>query len=106
MPKYLWTASYSPQGAEGVIQKGGSARRAAIEQLVKGAGGTLEAFYFAFGDADVVVIADLPSETTATAISMAVNATGLVALKTVPLLEPEQVDEAAKQTVDYRPPGS
>jgi uncharacterized protein with GYD domain len=106
MPKYLWTASYTPKGVEGVIQKGGTARRQAIEQLVTGAGGKLEAFYFAFGDADVVVIADLPSDAAATAISMAVNATGSVSLKTVPLLEPEQVDEAAKQTVDYRPPGS
>ncbi|MEA2271296.1 MAG: hypothetical protein QOI98_4 [Solirubrobacteraceae bacterium] len=105
MPKYLWKASYTQTGAKGIVGDGGTARKAAIEELVSGAGGSVEAFYFAFGDSDVIVIADLPDETTALAISMAVNATGAVTLETVPLLEPAQVDAAAKQSIDYRPPG-
>ena len=105
MPKYLWKASYSPEGAKGVADKGGTARREAVEQLIGAAGGSLEAFYFAFGEADAYVIADLPDESTALAISMAVNAQG-TSLTTIPLFEPGQVDAAAKQSVDYRPPGS
>jgi uncharacterized protein with GYD domain len=105
MPKYLWKATYSPEGAKGVSDKGGTARREAVEQLVTSAGGSLEAFYFAFGEADVYVIADLPDESTALAISIAVNAAG-TQLKTIPLLDPADVDAAAKQSVDYRPPGS
>jgi uncharacterized protein with GYD domain len=105
MPKYLWEASYNSEGVKGVVKEGGTGRRAAIEQLVDAAGGKLEAFYFAFGESDVVVIADLPDEETATAIALTVNSGGLVSLKTRVLLTPEEVDAAAKRSVDYRPPG-
>jgi uncharacterized protein with GYD domain len=105
MPKYLWQASYSPEGAKGVIEKGGSARREAIEKLVSDLGGTIEAFYFGFGESDVYVIADLPDAEAAVAIAMTVNSTPHTSLKTVVLLTPEQVDEAANRSVDYRPPG-
>ena len=61
MPKYLWQASYNSDGVRGVLSDGGTGRREAIEQLVAAAGGKLEAFYFAFGEDDVYVIADLPT---------------------------------------------
>ena len=105
MPKYLWEASYNSEGVKGVVKEGGSGRRDAIEKLVSAAGGTLEAFYFSFGDSDVIVVADLPDEQTATAVALTVNSGGLVSLKTTVLLTPEDVDAAAKQSVEYRPPG-
>jgi uncharacterized protein with GYD domain len=105
MPKYLWEASYNSEGVKGVVKEGGSGRRDAIEKLVSAAGGTLEAFYFSFGDSDVIVVADLPDEQTATAVALTVNSGGLVSLKTTVLLTPEEVDAAAKQSVEYRPPG-
>ena len=105
MPKSLWEASYNSEGVKGVVKEGGSGRRDAIETLVSAAGGTLEAFYFSFGDSDVIVVADLPDEQTATAVALTVNSGGLVSLKTTVLLTPEDVDAAAKQSVDYRPPG-
>jgi uncharacterized protein with GYD domain len=106
MPKYLVTASYTQQGVQGVMKAGGSARRDAVSAMVEAAGGRLEAFYFALGDADAYVVFDLPDSTTAAAISMAVNAVGAVQIKTTTLLTPEEIDEAAKQSIDYRPPGS
>src|SRR5438105_3627168 len=105
MPKYLWQASYNSDGVRGVLSDGGTGGREAIEQLVAAAGGQLEAFYFAFGEDDVYVIADLPDTETAAAVALTVNASGLVGLKTTLLLTPEDVDAAAKQSVDYRPPG-
>lgn len=105
MPKYLWQASYNSEGVKGVAKEGGTGRREAIENLVTAAGGTLELFYFSFGEADVFVVADLPDEETATAIALTVNGSGLVSLKTTVLLTPEQVDAAAKRSVDYRTPG-
>jgi uncharacterized protein with GYD domain len=105
MPKYLWKASYTRDGVKGVMQEGGSSRREVVEKVTQGLGGSLEAFYFAFGEADVYVIADLPDSASAAAVSMAVNAAGAVSLQTVPLLEPSEIDEAAKKSVDYRPPG-
>ena len=103
--KYLWQASYTAEGVKGVIKDGGSGRRDAIEKLVADLGGTLEAFYFAFGDNDVYVIADLPDNTTAAAVSLAVGGTGLVRIKTAVLLTPDEVDRASHTTVGYRAPG-
>lgn len=42
----------------------------------------------------------------AAAVSLTVNASGVVSLQTVELLTPEQVDEASKKSVDYRLPGA
>jgi uncharacterized protein with GYD domain len=106
MAKYLWRVTYTPQGAEGLRKEGGTARRAAVERLTAQAGGKLESFYFALGESDVYVIADLPDLKTATAVSLAVNAAGAAHIQTVVLLTPEEMDAASKQAVDYRPPGS
>jgi uncharacterized protein with GYD domain len=106
MPKYLIQASYTTKGAEGVLSKGGSSRRDAVTQTLSSLGGQLESFYFAFGDHDAYVVADLPDNEAAAALALAVNAGGGTSVKTVVLLTPEQVDEAAKRSVDYRAPGS
>jgi uncharacterized protein with GYD domain len=105
MAKYLWCASYTAEGVKGVLKEGGSGRRDAIEKLVADLGGTIEAFYFAFGDDDVYVIADLPDNTNAAAVSFAVGATGAVRIKTTVLLTPDEVDRAVHTTVGYRAPG-
>ena len=76
MPKYLIEASYTLEGVKGLVKDGGSKRREAAEAAIKSVGGRIEAFYFAFGDPDAVVITDLPDNVTAAAISMRVNAAG------------------------------
>lgn len=106
MPKYLIEGSYSAQGAEGVRSKGGSARRDAVAEMVSGLGGQVESFYFAFGASDVYVTVDVPDNETAAAVALAVNASDAIAIKTVVLLTPEEVDAAAERSVAYRPPGS
>ena len=105
MAKFLVKGSYTTDGVKGILNGGGTARRAAVQKMVEGLGGSQEAFYFAFGDTDVYVLVELPDNTSAAAISMAVNATGAVQVELVPLLTPEEADEAAKKSVDYRPPG-
>ena len=77
-----------------------------VQRLVEQAGGKVEAFYFSLGEADAYVIADLPDTRKAMAISATVNAAGGAHLRTVPLLTPEEMDAAVKQTIDYRPPGA
>jgi uncharacterized protein with GYD domain len=106
MPKYLFEASYTAEGAKGLIRDGGSKRRAAIEALTKELGGRVEAFYFAYGDADAFVIVDLPDSASATAVSLAVATSGAVRVKTIVLITPEEVDHAVKKTVHYRAPGA
>ncbi len=105
MPKFLFQGSYTEEGLRGLLEEGGSKRREAAEQVVKSVGGTLEAFYFAFGDNDFYVIVDAPDNVSITAASLVVNVSGAVKIKTTVLLTPEEVDQAVKKTVDYRPPG-
>ena len=106
MAKYMFLASYTVEGAKGLKKGGGSARHTMVKQLVEKLGGKLEGFYFAFGDADVVIIADLPDHASAAGISMAVNAGGGATTRTVVLLTPDELDAASKKQVDYRPPGA
>lgn len=106
MPRYLWQSSYTPEGVKGLLSEGGTRRRAATETLIKGLGGRLEAFYFAFGSDDVIIIADLPDQRTAAAIGLVVNADAHINATTTVLITPEELDEAARTAVDYRPPGT
>jgi len=106
MAKYLWQASYTQAGMKGVLQEGGTSRRTAIEKLVQNMGGTMESFYFSFGEHDVYVICDFPSNVDAAAVAMNVAASGAVTIKTTVLLSAEEVDQATDTTVEYRAPGS
>ena len=106
MPKFLLRASYSPEGVKGLVKEGGTGRRAAVQKLVESVGGKVEAFYYAYGEDDAIVITDLPDAATGLALSMAVNASGAVRLSTTPLISVEEVDAAAKKSVGYRAPGA
>jgi uncharacterized protein with GYD domain len=105
MPKFLIEASYTLDGVRGVQSAGGSSRRDAVAKVAESVGGSLESFYFGFGDSDAYVIVDLPDNESAAAVALTVNAAGGAATKTVVLLTPEEVDAAAKRSVDYVPPG-
>jgi uncharacterized protein with GYD domain len=106
MARYLFTGTYSVDGIKGVLKEGGSGRRTAVEAALKSLGGKLEAIYYAFGDTDVYVIVDGIDNVTAAAFSMGVAATGaLHAVKTTVLLTPEEIDQAGKKTMTYRPAG-
>ena len=105
MPKYMIQASYVGEGLKGLIKEGGSKRRETVAQVIEGMGGTLESFYYAFGEYDVVGVAEMPENTSVAAFSIMLNASGVINAKTTVLLTPEEVDQATKKTVDYRPPG-
>ena len=106
MPKYLIEASYTVEGVRGVQSGGGSSRRDAVAKVAESVGGRLESFYFAFGDRDVYTVVELPDNESATAVALTVNASGAVTVRTTVLITPEEVDAAAKRSVDYRPPGA
>ena len=106
MPKYLLRVSYTAEGIKGLLKDGGSKRKNVVKALIEKQGGKLESFYYAFGESDVYLIADMPDAPTAAALALNVGATGAAHLSTTVLLTPEEIDAAAKKTVDYRPPGS
>lgn len=106
MAKYLIKASYSPAGTKGLLKDGGTKRRAAVAKMTKKLGGKVESFYYAYGDADVYSIVDLPDPRSAIALSLNINATGLVNVSTTPLIMPDEIDAAIKKSVFYRAPGT
>lgn len=106
MPRYLFLASYATEGVKGLVSKGGTARRVAVEKAVSDLGGRVETFDFAFGEDDVYTICELPDNEAAAALALTVNADGRVHVKTVVLLTPEQVDAAVHQRIAYTGPGS
>ena len=105
MPKYLFAVSYTAEGAKGLLKEGGSSRRAMVDKMVADAGGSVECMYYAFGETDAYLIAELPDVVSVTAMSLTVSSSGAVVVKTVPLISVEEVDEAARKSVDYQPPG-
>jgi uncharacterized protein with GYD domain len=104
--KVLWGVTYTIDGIKGVLKEGGSARKAVAQKLVESVGGTLEAFYFAYGKNDVYVIADLPDNAAAVSAALQVTAAGGAKVTTTVLLTPEEFDGAVGKSVDYRPPGA
>jgi len=106
MAKYLIRANYTAEGTRGLLKNGGTNRKQAIEQLLKDAGGSLEAFYYAFGEDDVVSVVDVPDNVTAAAIGLTISSSGATHMTTTVLLTPEEIDLAAGKKVNYRPPGA
>ena len=105
MSKYLITGSYAPEGVKGLMQEGGSKRLAAATAAIESVGGSIDCFYYAFGEDDVVGICDFPDAASATAVSMIINGSGAVSVSLTPLITVDEVDAAAAKTPSYRPPG-
>ncbi len=105
MPKYLVQASYTAEGLRGLQKDKASGRKQAVLNALEPLRGKVESFYYAFGDDDVVVILDMPDNVNAAAMSLAISASGLVRLKTTPLLTVEETDQALAKSVNYRAPG-
>ena len=106
MPKYLIVASYTAEGAAGLLQEGGSGRVTAVTTAVESLGGSIESFNFAFGDGDAYVVVEVPDATDAAALALAVGASGRASTRTISLLTPAQVDAAVKKSPGYRAPGA
>ena len=107
MAHYMIQVSYTSDAVSDMVNNPQD-RGAVVRALVEGLGGKIEAFYFAFGDHDVVVIAELPDNVTMAALSMAVGASGaLKALKTTVRISMDEAVEAMKKAgrIGYQPPG-
>jgi uncharacterized protein with GYD domain len=94
-----------PDGIRGLLKDSASGRRDAVSKALKSVGGKLEAFYYAFGDNDVICIMDLPDNVTAAGLAAQVSASGMVRVRTTPLLSVDEADKAIKLKPKYRVPG-
>ena len=106
MAHYLIQVPYNNQGISDLV-KNPQDRSTAIRSVIEGMGGRIESFYFAFGDYDAVVIAELPDNASAAAFAMAVGAGGAMrSYKTTVLIPTAEAVEAMRKasTLGYRPP--
>ena len=108
MTKYMFRTNYTQSGLQGLLAEGGSGREAALRATVESVGGSLEGFYYAFGDCDLYLIADLPDQAAATALSLNIAAAGALTVQTTVLLTAEDIDAGAakSRSVQYRLPGA
>lgn len=106
MPKYMYKVSLSAEGLAGVLSEGAAARKEVVKSAVEALGGTLETFYFAFGDDDVIVVCDLPDNETAAGFALETASSGVVAGSTTVLLTPEELDRAKEKKSGWRAPGA
>jgi uncharacterized protein with GYD domain len=102
MPKYLVQVNYVGEGIKGLLKEGGTSRRAVVKKLIESLGGTMEAFYYAFGETDLFIISDAPDNASMAAALLTVSATGTVTVKTTVLMTPEEIDAAGKKSPLYR----
>jgi uncharacterized protein with GYD domain len=105
MAKYLLQASYTAEGAKGLLKDGGTKRLAAAKALVESLGGKLETGYFTFGPSDVFIIADFPDNASAAAASITIAGSGAIKGTITVLLSAQEIDQAAKKHASYTPPG-
>ncbi len=105
MPKYLIKANYTSEGVKGLRKDKASGRKAAVAATLEGLGGKLEAMYYAFGDADVFAIVEMPDNASIAAFSLAASATGIAHTTTTVLMTIEEADKALEKTVNFRAAG-
>ena len=106
MAKYLIRASYTAAGWAAQVKRPTN-RLEALRPVVERLGGTIEQFFYSFGDHDVVAILDMPNHVSAAAWAIAGTAGGAVKnLETTPLLTVEEGIDALRKASDigYSPP--
>jgi uncharacterized protein with GYD domain len=107
MPLYMIQAAYTNEAWAKLVQRPEN-RAEALRPVVERLGGQLIAWYWAFGDYDVVVLVNMPNNVAASAAAMAVAAGKAVkGIKTTPLMTPEDGFDALllAQGAHYEPPG-
>ena len=106
MPNYLIQVAYTPEAWASMV-KHPQDRMALVTPAIEGLGGKVEAGYLAFGEYDLVCIAEFPDNTSAAGFSMSVAAKGAVkSLRTTPLLTMAEGVAAQEKasTSTYAPP--
>lgn len=107
MASYMIQVAYTPKAWETLV-KNPQNRMEAVRPAVERLGGRVEGSWLSFGEYDAVVIAQMPDNVSAAALSIAFSAGGaLRASKTTPLMTAEEGLEAMRKAsgAGYRPPG-
>lgn len=107
MAKYLVLFSLTGETVKHFIEHP-SDRAAVVGDLTKAVGGSLESYYWMFGQHDGLAIFDLPDSATAAALSLAVTSSGaFTKFETHELIESGDLAAIAERagSISYRPIG-
>lgn len=109
MAFYLLRAKYAQDSMNALVQRPED-RMLTTTKLLKEVGGRLLYYFFCFGDYDIVLLFELPDNTSAAALAMTLSAAGSVtATETIPLLTMEDaidaMNQARRASGIYVPPG-
>ena len=97
MPNYLLQVAYSREGWEALI-KHPQNRIEAVTPAIEKLGGKVKHAWFAFGDKDVIIVAEMPDNVSAAAIAIAFAGGGACkSVQTTPLLTVEEAVTAMKK---------
>lgn len=108
MALYLTRFSYTPEAWERMAQNPED-RREAARLYVESVGGTLQGFWYAFGDYDGYTLWEAPDNVAMAAVSIAISAGGALSkFETTVLLTVEETVQALGRvgSIRYRPPGA
>jgi uncharacterized protein with GYD domain len=105
MPHYLIQVAYNSDGVAALVKEPQD-RIEKVRPAVEGLGGSIECAYYAFGEHDIVLIVEMPANTQAAAMALAVGAGGACSsYTTTVLLTPDEATQAMKEAAQsiYKP---
>ena len=108
MPVYMYQASYSGEAIKALVNNPQD-RTGAAQAAIEANGGTMVGAWMAFGEDDLVVIADMPDDESMVGVALAISSTGtIVGGKTTKLLTLDQAVSGMKKAKAvlsaYKPP--
>lgn len=107
MAYYLLQGAYTAE-VWATLLKNPADRVEAVRPVIEKLGGSIEGAWFSFGEYDLLVVFQMPDETSAAAFALAVAAGGAFkSARTTPLLSIKDGIEAMKKASEsgYQPPG-
>ena len=108
MTKYLVLFNLTSETAKRFIAKP-SDRAAVVREVAESAGGSLESYYWMFGEYDGAAVFDLPDSPTMAAVSLAITGSGALSrFETHELIESSDLTAIAERAkgIIYQPPGA
>jgi uncharacterized protein with GYD domain len=86
MPAYLYRVGYTSESWAAQVKKPTN-RQEMLAPIVRGLGGRILSFHYAFGEDDVIMIVQLPDNKAAAALALAADAGGALShITTTPLM--------------------
>lgn len=106
--KYMVLFSFTGEAVKGFVAKP-SDRVSVVRELAESAGGSLESYYWMFGQYDGVAIIAMPDSHAAAAVSLAATSSGAFRVfETHELIEASDLAAIAERArgITYQPPGA